>query len=166
MRSGCQNRPPTAAALDASTPPPSRVVAHHATLASAISLLSTSQEAHTAPPESETRCLNVEWLISLELSNEDVPSPKKTLPDLTMCKSGDDSVTSSDDSITWEKEEDRVMHLFTNQLLEAENTLEDALEDPPVRELQEWELIAGEGEEGAADKVAAPPKSLRQGPFN
>jgi hypothetical protein len=72
-----------------------------------------------------------------------------------VCKSGDDSVASGDDSIAWEKEEDRVMHSFANRL-EAENRLEEAIEDDLVRELEEWELIAGEGEEGTADEVAAP----------
>ncbi len=82
-----------------------------------------------------------------------------------MHKSGDDSVASGDDSITWEKEEDREMHLFANRL-EAENRLEEAFEDAPVRELEEWELIAGEGGKMTADEVAAPPKSLRQEPFH
>jgi hypothetical protein len=155
MRSGCQNRPPAAAALDALTPPPSRVIVQHATLASAISLLSTSQEACPARPESETRGLNVESSDSSDSSDEDVPSPKKTLPDFNVRKSGDDSLASGDDSITWEKEEDRVMHLLANQL-EAENRLEEAFEDAPVRELEEWELITGEEEEGTADEVTAP----------
>jgi hypothetical protein len=164
--SGCQNRPPAAATLDASTPPPSRVIVQHATLASTISLLSrTSQEARAARPKSETRHLNVQLSDSLDSSDEDVSSPKETLPDFNMCKSGDDSVASGDDSITWEKEEDRVMHAFANQL-EAENRVVEAFEDAPVRELEEWELIAGEGEEGTADEVAAPPKSLRQELFN
>ena len=104
-RSGHQNRPPAAAALDALTPPPSRVVVQHATLASMISLLSrTSQEARAAWPKSETRRLNVQLSNSSDLSDEDVPSPKKTLPDFNVHKSGDDSVASGDDSITWEKE--------------------------------------------------------------
>ena len=42
--------------------------------------------------------------------------------------------------------------------VKAENTLDDALEDAPapVKDLEEWELIA-QGGEGTADKVAAPP---------
>ena len=152
--SGGQKRPPAAAALDASTPPPSRVVVQHATLASAISLLSrtSSQEAHAAQPER----LNVQSSDSSDSSDEDAPSLKKTLPDFNVRKSEDDSVVSGDDSIAWEKEEDRVMHSFANRL-EAENRLEEAFEDAPVRELEEWELIAGEGEEGTADEVAPPP---------
>ena len=47
------------------------------------------------------------------------------------------------------------MHAFAIQV-EAEDALEDALEDAPVKELEEWELIA-EGGEGTADKIAAPP---------
>ncbi len=58
-----------------------------------------------------------------------------------MCKSNDNSVASGDDSIAWEKEEDRVLHAFAIQV-ESEDTLEDALEDAPVNELDEWELIA------------------------
>ena len=46
------------------------------------------------------------------------------------------------------------MHSFANQV-ETEDTLEDALEDAPVKDLEEWELIVGEEEE-TADKVAAP----------
>jgi len=152
-RSGCQNRPPAAAALDASTPPPSRVVVQHATLATAISSLSriSSQEAHAAQPVR----VNIQSSDSLDSSDEDAPSPKKTLPDFNVRKSGDDSIASGDDSITWEKEEDRVMHSFANRL-EAENRLEEAFEDDLVRELEEWELIAGVREEGIADEVAAP----------
>ena len=114
------------------------VVVQHTIFASAISLLSTSQEARLAPPESETRRLNVALIDSSDLSNEDVPFPKKTLPDFTLRNSGDDSVASGDGSITWEKEADIVMYLFANQL-EAEDALEDALEDAPVRVLEEWE---------------------------
>jgi hypothetical protein len=166
-RSGRQNRPPAAAALDALTPPPSRVIVQHATLASAMSSLSrtSSQEARAARPESETRHLNIQSSDLSDSSDEDVPSPKKTLPDFNVRKSGDDFVASGDDSIAWEKEEDRVMHSFANRL-EAENRVEEAFEDAPVRELEKWELIAGEGQEGTADEVAPPPKSLRQEPFN
>ncbi len=140
-RSGRQNRPPAAATLDASTSPPSRVTVQHVTLVSAISSLSrtSSQEAHTAQPER----LNVQSSDSSDSLDEDAPSPKKTLPDFNVRKSGDDSVASGDDSITWEKEEDRVMQSFANQL-EAENRLEEAFEeDGPVREHEEWGLIAG-----------------------
>ena len=73
-----------------------------------------------------------------------------------MRKSDDDSVASGDDSIAWEKEEDRVLHAFAIQV-EAEEALEDAFEDAPVKELDEWELIAKGGGEGTADEVAAPP---------
>ena len=121
-RSGCQNRSTAAAVLDVSTPPPSCAIVQHATLASSISLLSKSQEARAAPPESETRRLNVKSSNSLDLLDEDVPSPKKTLPDFNVRQSGDDSDASGDDSITWEKRKDKVMHLFANQL-ESENTL-------------------------------------------
>ena len=126
------------------------------TLASAISSLYTSQDACAAPPGSETRNLTTDDLFDLsDLSDEYVPSPKKLLPDFTLRKSDDDSVASGDDSIAWEKEEDRVLHAFAIQV-EAEDALEDALEDAPVKELEEWELIA-EGMEGTADKIAAPP---------
>ncbi len=139
---GHQNRRPVPAALDASTTPPMpRVVVQPSTFASVISSLLTSQEAGAAPPESETRCLQVDSFDSSDSSDEDVPSPKKVLPDFTMCKSDDNSVESGDDSIAWEKEEDRVLHAFAIQV-ESEDTLEDALEDAPVKELDEWELIA------------------------
>ena len=81
-----------------------------------------------------------------------------------MHKSDDYSVASGDDSITWEKEEDQVLHVFAIQV-EAEDALDDALEDDPVKEVDEWELIAKGGGEGTADEVAAPPQSsLRQEP--
>jgi hypothetical protein len=112
------------------------VIVQPGTLASAISLLLTSQEARAVLPESETRRLNVDSFDSSNSSNEDVPSPKKTLPDFTLRKSGDDSVASGDDSIAWEKEENRVLHAFAIQV-EAEDALEDALEDAPVKELEE-----------------------------
>jgi len=80
-----------------------------------------------------------------------------------MHKSDDDSVASGDDSIAWEKEE---VHVFAIQV-EAEDALDDALGDAPVKEVDEWELIAEGGGEGTADEVAAPPQSsLRQEPFN
>jgi hypothetical protein len=128
---GCQNRRPVPATLDASTTPTMpRVVVQPGTLASAISSLSTSQDACAAPPESERRNLNTDNLFDLlDLSDEDLPSPKKLLPDFTLRKSDDDSVASSDDSIAREKEEDRVLHAFAIQV-EAEDVLEeDALED-------------------------------------
>jgi hypothetical protein len=90
------------------------------TLASTISLLLTSQEAGAAPPESEMRRLNIDSFDLLDSSDEDVPYPKKVLPDFTMRKSDDDSVASGDDSIAWEKEEDRVLHAFAIQV-EAED---------------------------------------------
>ena len=128
---GCQNRRPVPAALDASTTPTMpRVVVQPGTLASAMSSLSTFQDACAAPPESERRNLNTDNLFDLlDLSDEDLPSPKKLLPDFTLRKSDDDSVASSDDSIAREKEEDRVLHAFAIQV-EAEDVLEeDALED-------------------------------------
>ncbi len=91
-------------------------------------------------------------------SDKDVPSPKKVLPDFTMCKSDDDSVASGTDVIAWEKEEDRVLHAFTIQV-EAEDALEDALEDAPGKELEEWELIA-KGGEGTTDEVLPPPSQV------
>jgi len=94
-----QNRQPVPAALDASTTPTMmHVIVQPRTLASAISSLSTSQDACAAPPESERRNLNLS-----DSSDEDVPSPKKLLPDFTLRKSDDDSVASGDDSIAWEK---------------------------------------------------------------
>ena len=155
---GCQNRRPVPAALDASTTPPMPyVVVQPGTLASAISLLFTSQDACAAPPEFKTRHLNVNLFDSLDSSDEDVSSPKKLLPDFTLRKSDDDFDASGDDSIAWEKEEDRVLHAFAIQV-EAEDALENALEDAPVKELEEWELIA-KGVEGTAEEVAAPPPS-------
>ena len=107
---GHQNRRPVPATLDASmTPTMPCVVVQPSTLASAISLLSTSQEAGAATPESETRRLYVDSFDSSDSSDEDVPSPKKVLLDFTMRKSDDNSVASGDDSIAWEKEEDRVL---------------------------------------------------------
>jgi hypothetical protein len=90
------------------------------TLASTISLLLTSQEAGAAPPESEMRRLNIDSFDLSDFSDENVPYPKKVLPDFTMRKSDDDSVASDDDSIAWEKEEDRVLHAFAIQV-EAED---------------------------------------------
>jgi len=155
---GHQNRQPVPDTFDATPPPPMpRVIVQPGTLASAISSLLTSQEAHAAPPESETRRLNVDSFHLSDVSDKDVPSPKKLLTDFTMRKSDDDSIASGDDSIAWEKEDDRVVHVFAIQV-EAENALDDALEDAPapVKELEEWELIA-QGGEGTADKVVAPP---------
>jgi hypothetical protein len=117
MGSGCQSRLPAAAVLDAFTPPPSRVIVQPSNLASAISSLLTSQEARAVPPGSKTRRLNAHLFNSLESSDEDIPSPKKTLLDFTLRKSDDDFVASGNDSISWEKEEDRVIHLFANQLV-------------------------------------------------
>ena len=83
-------------------------------------MLLTFQEAVAAPPESKTRRLNINLFDLSDLSDEDVPYPKKVLPDFTMRKSDDVSVASGDDSITWEKEEDRVLHVFAIQV-EAED---------------------------------------------
>ena len=90
---GRQNRRPVPAALDASmTPTMTHVIVQPRTLASAISSLSTSQDACAALPESARRNLNFS-----DSSDKDVPSPKKVLPDFTLRKSDDDSVASGDD---------------------------------------------------------------------
>ncbi len=69
-RHGRQNRQPVAAVLDASTTPLlSRIVVQPSTLSSAIILLSTPQEASAAPPESETRCSNVDSFDLSDLSD-------------------------------------------------------------------------------------------------
>ena len=81
------------------TPTMPRVVVQPSTLASAISSLSTSQEAGAAMPESETRRLYIDSFDSSDSSDEDVPSPKKVLPVFTMRKSDDDSAASGDDSV-------------------------------------------------------------------
>jgi hypothetical protein len=104
MHSDCQNRLPAAAALDAFTPPLSHVIVQPGNLASAVSLLSTSQEARTALSETKTRHLNASLFNSLKSSDEDIPPPKKTLLGVTLHKSDNDSVASGDDSITWKKD--------------------------------------------------------------
>ncbi len=124
MHSDHQNRPPAAAALDVFTPLLLRVIVQPGKFVSTISLLSTSQEARAAPPESKTRGLNAYLFNSMESSKKDIPSPKKKLPDFTLRKSDYDFIASGNDSVTWEKEEDRVIYSFANQLV-----LEDALED-------------------------------------
>ncbi len=131
-----QPRPPVAAVLDSFTPPPLHVIVQPGNLVSTISSLLTSQVACAAPPGFETRGLNAHLFDLLESSNEDIPSPKKTLPDFTLRTSDDDSVASGNDSITWEKEEDRVIHSVTNKLV-LEDALEDSLEDASVKELEE-----------------------------
>ena len=50
------------------------------------------------------------------------------------------------------------MHAFAIQV-EAEEALEDALEDAPVKELDEWELIAEGGGRGQLMKLLLPPPS-------
>ncbi len=82
-----------------------------------------------------------------ELSDDDAPSPKKALPDFTMRKSDDDSVASGDDSAGWEMEEDRVLNAFLAQT-EAEDALDDLSVDVPMKEVHEFMLISGEGEDG------------------
>jgi hypothetical protein len=92
--------------------------------------------------------------------DDDAPSPKKALPDFMTRKSDDDSVASGDDSAGWEMEEDRVMNSFLAQT-EAEEALEDLSVDAPMKEVHEFMLLSGEGEDGtegqadgAAEEVA------------
>jgi hypothetical protein len=91
-----------------------------------------------------------------KLSDEDAPSPKKALPDFTTRKSDDDSVASGDDSVGWEIEGERVLNAFLAQT-EAEDALDDLSVDVPMKEVHEFMLISGEGEdgtEGHADSAA------------
>ncbi len=92
--------------------------------------------------------------------DDDAPSPKKALPDFTTRKSDDNSVASGDDSAGWEMEEDRVMNSFLAQT-EAEEALDDLSVDAPMKEVHEFMLLSGEGEDGmegqtdgAAEEVA------------
>jgi hypothetical protein len=92
---------------------------------------------------------------SSDSSDDDVPSPKKALPDFTTRKSDDDSVASGDDSAGWEVEEDRVLNAFAIQTV-TEDALDDIfVDDGPMKEIHEFILIAGRGvdgeEEGNAD---------------
>ena len=77
-------------------------------------------------------------------------------------KSDEDSVASGDDSIGWEEEAMRVMHSF-EQMGTALDAQEEATlqEDAAIREIDEWELIAGGGDdEGVANPTdAAPPNA-------
>ncbi len=106
----------------------------------------TSRSCHTNARVASA--LNADDLNAADLSDEDAPSPKKALPDFTTQKSDEDSVASGDDSVGWEKEEDRVLNAFAAQA-EADDRLEDISVDTPVKEVHEF-MLAG-GEEGNAD---------------
>ncbi len=90
-----------------------------------------------------------DWYL-MHYSNPFVTGGQKhthTLPDFTTRKSDDDSVASGDDSADWEMEEDRVLNAFLAQT-EAEDTLDDLSVDVPMKEVHEFMLISGEGEDG------------------
>ena len=94
--------------------------------------------------------------LSNSSADDNAPSPKKALPDITTMKSDNDSVASGDDSAGWEMEEDRVMNSFVAQT-EAEKELDDLSINAPMKEVHKFMLISGEGEdstEGQADGTA------------
>jgi hypothetical protein len=82
-------------------------------------------------------------------SDEDEPSPKKTLPDFNLRKSEEDSVASGDDSDGWNREDGRVMHELAAQAEEDDARDNAVFPDVQMNEVNEWEVLA---EEGIADE--------------
>ncbi len=77
------------------------------------------------------------------LSDDDTPSPNKALPNFAAQKTDNDSVASGDDSASWDKETERVMHLFTAQAI-AEAAVDEADLATVNEVVQEWTLLADE----------------------
>ena len=73
-------------------------------------------------------------------------------------KSDNDSVTSGDDSITWEKETMKIMKTFAEATALEEVKAEETVEDAPVREIDEWEFLAENGDDEALVNLAPPPQ--------
>ncbi len=90
--------------------------------------------------------------------DDDTPSPDKALPDIAAQKTDDDSIASGDDSASWDKETERVMHLFAAQAI-AEAMVDEADMAAVNEEVQEWTLLTNEeaGREEAANANPAPP---------
>ncbi len=112
-------RNPLGVAINASSthhmPPPACVDVHHphpGTRSSGVSSLSLQLDQLATPQPSPT-------LGAGALSPDD-------LPNLVTCIQDDDSVASGDDSIGWDKEAERVIHLFN---LQAEAEEEAALDN-------------------------------------
>ena len=120
--------------------------------------ISASHEARKASAAPQSLSFNMDEFALSESSDDDAPSSKKALPDFTLQKSDDDSVTSGDDSNGWEREEDQVRNAFDIQA-DAEDELELAnfTFDGPVNEVPEWTTLTNNSEMGNPnDEVAAP----------
>ncbi len=64
-----------------------------------------------------------------------------------------------DDSIMWEKETMKIMKTFAKATALEESEAEAvAQEDAPVREIVEWEFLAGNGDDEALMNSAPPPQ--------
>ena len=138
-----QNSPPAAVGLSKNTPPLFRINAARSDQPSAMSSLTATYDVST-PAASRTRGRD-----NSGSSDEDEPSPKKTLPDFNLRKSEEDSVASGDDSDGWNREDGRVMHELAAQAEEDDARDNAVFPDVQMNEVNEWEVLA---EEGIADE--------------
>ena len=138
-----QNSPPAAVGLSENTPPLFRINAARSDQPSAMSSLTATYDVST-PAASRTRGRE-----NSGSSDEDEPSPKKTLPDFNLRKSEEDSVASGDDSDGWNREDGRVMHELAAQAEEDDARDNAVFPDVQMNEVNEWEVLA---EEGIADE--------------
>ncbi len=94
-----QNSPPVAVVLSKNTPPPFRINAGCSDQPSTMSSLTATNDVST-PAASTARGRD-----NSGSSDEDVPSPKKALPDFNLRKREEDSVASGDNSKGWDRED-------------------------------------------------------------
>jgi hypothetical protein len=153
-------RNPPGVAVNASThhTPPLACVdvhPHPGTQSSGVSLLS-SQLDQLATPQPSPRPLGAGRAQDVELPH--CPMSPDDLPNFAMCIQDDDSVASGDDSIGWDKEAKRVIHLFNLQAeAEEEAALDNVDETRAVNAVHEFMVLVGDqGEE--EESVAPPPR--------
>ncbi len=163
MTSARQIFPPAAASRAKLTPPSRMVEVQPQTCMHTMSSLSTSNEAREASAALQSLSFNMDEFALSDSLDDGAPSPKKALPDFTLQKSDDDSVTSGDDSNGWEREEDRVRNAFNIQAdTEDELELANFASDGPVNKVLEWTTLTNDLEMGNADdEVAALPEVVK-----
>ena len=149
-----QNSPPGAAACVEDTPPIRRINAHSDD-PSAMSGMTTTPNTATASVHNRKRSSAYS-----DSSDDDEPSPKKALPDFSLRKGKEDSVVSGDDSEGWcDMEEENLADNLSAQAKVDDALDEAAFPDIPMNEVNEWELMEGEGNADDDIPIAnAPPE--------
>ena len=118
-----QNSPPGAAAGVEDTPPIRRINVH-SDEPSAMSGMTTPNTATAAVRKRSS---------AYDDDDDDEPSPKKALPDFSICKGEEDSVMSGDDSEGWLDMEEK---LADN--LSAQAKVDDALDEAAFPDIPMW----------------------------